>query len=647
MTNRAHELIVLRSLKSSDLGLFAAHRSFATSKQRAININSKIAERLVSPRVFAQGGTTLDCVCTLGDFSERSARHFGKVHKNWRLGGNKLEGQIFAKVDSVDFVLIRSVEGNDGSAPVSVTFVARDIDGKAHANLVSIVDGRIKQSMTVFAEGDQGFEDIAAYVLAPPLPSPTLVRARTFEPVHIPEVAPMPAPAQSPMRPLTVQEKLRSPHIIELMLKMSGDLSAPAQIRFMDTVEQLASQLRTVLLKTGQIVPIARDHASVWKSVAGKKIGFVDGGMANLTMLGSAPVAVRVGGYVVTPGDNSEQREQFITLKRLISELYDAPNGSVFDRAFPDLGALRDAARISVEAAGGVRIVQEVPDVEWLFLHGALVNPVSRYTDVMKDGQVRYAFPNFSTETILELLGSEGSGRKGRETNFVPVYLRQLELLQESKATVCGVVERESHTSTVIKAIIEALDDEDIRSVLPLPPAQWKDWFLATVDPTDDGDSEDQRITDPLLFRCALQPGEALVPVKIDRNEIRRAPKAWHDVIIRYPAPMVSYIQPTEWNAPIRLEMFAKDSERFVEAAKLVMHSALLLPRYAFPVGLDIVDKFAKIPNWMSRPVNTNTAVQALKGALDRGDSKLFDTLRRMMCGSKREWLLRPQVVSR
>jgi hypothetical protein len=61
-------------------------------------------------------------------------------------------------------------------------------------------------------------------------------------------------------------------------------------------------------------------------------------------------------------------------------------------------------------------------------------------------------------------------------------------------------------------------------------------------------------------------------------------------------------------------------------------------------VGLDIVDKFAKIPDWISRPVNTRTAVLALRKAMESGDSRLFDSLRRMLCGSSREWLLRPGI---
>lgn len=400
-----------------------------------------------------------------------------------------------------------------------------------------------------------------------------------------------------------------------------------------------------MLLKTGRIIRIERDHASLWKSVAGKPVAFVDGGMANLSMLGSAPIAVRVGGYIVTPGDRSPEREQFIVLKKLISELYAAPDGGVYEGSFPDIGALRDAARISIECAGGVRVLKDRPDLKWIFLHGALVNPVSRYSDEMRDGKVRSAFPEFSEDALAALLPGRQRPPAGRDANFISVYLEQLKELTTSQAVVCGVVERESHTSSVIREILKSLDDEEIRPYLALPPAEWKEWFMRSVDPSDDDEAEGQRITDPLLFRCVLEPGEALSPVAINRNELRRAPDAWKDKIADYPKPLVSYIQPTEWNAPVRMEMFEKDRAHFEETAKLILHCALLLPKYAFPVGLDIVDKFAKIPDWMSKPVNTHTVVQTLKRALDRGDTKLFDTIRRMMCGSQREWLYRPGIM--
>jgi hypothetical protein len=156
--------------------------------------------------------------------------------------------------------------------------------------------------------------------------------------------------------------------------------------------------------------------------------------------------------------------------------------------------------------------------------------------------------------------------------------------------------------------------------------------------------AEQFRINDVLLFRCVLQPGEVTAPVDIDRNELRRAPSAWIPDIQRYPKPWVAYLLPTEWGAPVRVEIFEKDRARFSDLARLVMHCAWLLPRYAFPVGLDIVDKYAKVPNWMTRPVNTNTAVKALRQAMGTGDATTFDAMRRMLCGSTRDWLFRPKA---
>ena len=434
---------------------------------------------------------------------------------------------------------------------------------------------------------------------------------------------------------------MRSPHILGQMLRVASDLSAPAQLRFLETVEQLAAELRRVLVETGSIVRIDKNHGRLWASVSGKPIGFVDGGLANLPMQGSAPVAARVGSYTVIPGERGPDRERFTVLKQLIDDLYAHDEGSIFESAFPDVGALRYAARISIEAAGAVRLLADQGDLAWAFLRGALVNPVSRYTDVMRDREVRYRFPDFSPSALAELLPPGEPPRQGRDRNFISVHLRQLELLSIAQAVVCGVVERESATTSVCQAVLNSLEDDLIRDFLPRPPAEWKRWFRAAVDPSDDHEFEGQRITDSLLFRCVLEPGEALRPVAINRNDTSRTPDRWRDVIARYPKPHVSYLQVTEWNSPIRLEVFEKDLDRFRDTADLVMHCALLLPRDASPAGLDIVDKFARIPDWISRPVSARAAVHAMKQALDRGDARSFDTLRRTLCGSGREFLLR------
>lgn len=642
----SREIIIVRSLAESDLGLFAAHRAAASSKQRAININATMARRLLSEEVFAKGGSLINCICVYGDALVRAPRKLIKTGKNWRLGGNKIEGNAFAELDCKDLVLIRSIEENNGEHPLSIVFISKAKDRVIHAGLASVIERHLERSMAVFAEGHPQFIDIAIHCPAMEWNGETVNGNGSASKSHRRTLPPMPSDdPDETQRPKTVPERVRSHHVLEHMLRVAGDLSAPAQVRFLETIEDLAVQLRTLLLATGGITSVQRDHGTFWPSIRGQRTGFVDGGLANLAMLGSAPIAARVGGYSVVPGDRSPERESFIVLKHLIDELFTGEGGGVYKDSFPDVGALRDAARISVEAAGAVRLAAEFPDLRWLLLHGALVNPVSRYSDVMRDGRPRHRFPDFSSKALSEFLpDDEGTSRKGRDRNFISVHLRQLQLLQASNAFVCGVVERESTTTTVCRAVLESLDDASIRDLLPMPPHEWKQRFRNAVDPSGDDDFEGQRITDSLLFRCLLQPGEALVPVVVDRNDMRRAPESWKKEIVQYPKPLVSFLQVNEWSAPVRIEIFQKDAARFELVAALVLHCSLLLPRYSFPVGLDIVDKFAKIPNWMSRPVNTYTAVRAMKSALDNGDTGVFDALRRMLCGSRREFLLRPGI---
>lgn len=643
------EIIIVRSLAESDLGLFAAHRAAAKSKQRALNINAEMARLLLSQSAFDAGGTDLKCICAYGGLVIREPRRLGKSGKNWRLGGKKLEGDIFAELDCKDLVLIRTRERNDGTYPVTMIFISKQRDRVLHAGLAAVAERYLDSSMAAFRACDARFVDFAEHCTSIswdrlPLPPPLLrkpVKVRV-------QIQPMPkdVPIEHRAKQKTIREKIRSTHLLEHMLKAAGDLSAPAQLRFLETVENLATQLRDLLLATNRIVQIERDHGRFWPSIKGQRTGFVDGGLANLSMLGSAPIAARVGGYTVMPGVTGSGRESFIVLKQLIDELYAHDESGVYCDTFPDIGALRDAARISIEAAGAVKLAQEYSrDLKWLLLHGALVNPVSRYTDVMQDGRIRHRFPEFSEQALTTFLPSDEPRRFGRERNFISVHLRQLQLLEQSDAVVCGVIERESTTTSVCRAVLDSLEDDTIRGLLPVPPAEWKHWFRNAIDPSGDDEFEGQRITDSLLFRCVLEPGEALAPVAIDRNEERRAPDAWKSRITQYPKPLVTYLQATQWSSPIRVELFSKDRSRFGEIVKFVLHCSLLLPRYAFPVGLDIVDKFARIPDWMSRPVNTHTAVCAMRAALDNGDSRLFDALRRMLCGSGREFLLRPGIL--
>lgn len=169
MASRRREIIVVRSLTESDLGLFKEHRKSATSKQRAIALTTPVARQLLSPGLFDAGGIDMDCICVFGTVSNREPRNIGKVGKNWRLGGRQLIGQEFAELDSKDFMLLRSIEQNDATQPMMLTFVGRRAQSVMHAGVVAIVKDKLRQSVAIYPERSPTFEGLAA--LFPSVPA--------------------------------------------------------------------------------------------------------------------------------------------------------------------------------------------------------------------------------------------------------------------------------------------------------------------------------------------------------------------------------------------------------------------------------------------------------------------------------------------
>ena len=157
------EVIVVRSLAESDLGLFAAHRETARSKQRAININADVARQLLSPSRFAAGGVELVCTCTFNGYSETEPRPLAKSQKNWRLGGKKLEGMQFGTLDSQDFILLRTVKGNTGKDPVDITFIGKQSDAVVHAGIAAVVARDLRDSMALYTSDERAFHALATY----------------------------------------------------------------------------------------------------------------------------------------------------------------------------------------------------------------------------------------------------------------------------------------------------------------------------------------------------------------------------------------------------------------------------------------------------------------------------------------------------
>src|SRR5262249_10342575 len=70
---------------------------------------------------------------------------------------------------------------------------------------------------------------------------------------------------------------------------------------------------------------------------------------------------------------------------------------------------------------------------------------------------------------------------------------------------------------------------------------------------------------------------------------------------IGVPRVLGCYVHVSETTQPLPVEVFnCLEGDQVSEAARRVYLYSRLLPVYGFPVGLDIADKFAKVPQWMT-----------------------------------------------
>lgn len=174
------EMVVVRSLAESDLGIFKAHRSSATSKQRAIAMTTPAAKELLAPDLYAAKGMRMDVICVYAGYGARELRHLGKVGKNWRLGGRKIEAGACGLLDSRDFVLLRSVSHNDGTRPLVMTFVGRQRERLLHAGIVASLEGDFRDGVAIVRQGTDEFDALAAAF--PPVPAALAVALPVTDP---------------------------------------------------------------------------------------------------------------------------------------------------------------------------------------------------------------------------------------------------------------------------------------------------------------------------------------------------------------------------------------------------------------------------------------------------------------------------------
>jgi hypothetical protein len=436
---------------------------------------------------------------------------------------------------------------------------------------------------------------------------------------------------------------LKAPHIVVPLLSHLASLSADDNLKFPLQLRRLSDQFRTILEMADapiKILQIQRDHLGTWADAQNKRYAFVDGGVAKIAGLpGAEPTAIRVGVYCVRPGDTSLiSREQWELQPFVVGDIIDKNTGvKMEDDEHIDLRRLSEAARYALEPLTALRFSEFHGDVDTVFVHGPLINQFVMY-DEGEPNFIPYLKEDFlssvgitkdAVEATLQNIPPAKDGKSRMWRQFMAIYGFIAKRIWLARVPMVGVVERSAGT-WLAQAVLDAAVGADIVK------ADYKRKVMSILKRYD--------ISDDFLFGCVLAEGEYISSTVIPKNEPRRARFIWQEVVKQYPRPFATLLKTTEVSFPFRVEMNMAGKEAEEGVMRILYHTARLLPRYAFPVGLDIVDKYAKVPDWLSKNVSAQVAARVLNRTIAEGDARLVTQVRRLLAQTPRDFFYRPQT---
>ena len=295
---------------------------------------------------------------------------------------------------------------------------------------------------------------------------------------------------------------------------------------------------------------------------------------------------------------------------------------------------LRDAARIIAESAAALKLASRTANRPNILLgHGPLINPVAPYG--------LHNFPALQLQAARDLLMQNDWTGDATERGFVRLELEILNRLNCLRATtgvsVAGVVERaKAGKCSFFTALVQWARDE-----------------LPARESLRNGDADDMLATaktfglnDTTIFDLVLNEGEYISPVPVNRQEPDTKWPQQDDLpryIGLYPKALTTFIKPSETGSPFRVECFEGEAA-FDDVMDLVLHTSRLLPTYVFPVGLDIVDRYSKVPAWMSAGVRARHQQLLMRKAFESGDRQVVSYAKRVAASKGRDWMFRPTI---
>ena len=411
-----------------------------------------------------------------------------------------------------------------------------------------------------------------------------------------------------------LEERLREEPSIFLRLS-ENSLTVARTLRrcYLDVTIKLCRAIRERLLRrdssTGLTIrPIGQNLGEQPLTVC-----FIDGGVGEAEIFFRVPLIIRGGVFRIKEGEHDlERRETFEFFPVLIGELEGG------EKSRSDYASV---VRIIVELAAVWHVLQDsrYSDVKLIMLHGPLLYRLSAYTDhwfyesdiehMAKDyhRELLQGYRDFCKEDpVSRNWFSVWEKDKKIRANYMIAYLLKSITRQcnERGTNLTGVVERGSATEICKKLIVGMLKDgeltdklgELIKLLLPNRSGQYVKDAEEII--------ERGKYNDSLIFSMVLEPGEYLSLWKAEErySGFSGDLEGFGDWLKKLVPIAYTYLKPVVDSLAIRVEFplsIAQEDDAVQETIAKVYRYARLLPNYAFPIGLDIVDKFARVPRWM------------------------------------------------
>lgn len=413
-----------------------------------------------------------------------------------------------------------------------------------------------------------------------------------------------------------VSERLRrEPDVFLHLAQNSVAVAKSLRQQYLEISQQLAEKVREYIENSGQGSAWGI-RSAVYQSSTDERITvcFIDGGIGEAEILTRVPLIVRGGIFRVKEGERDlEKRETFEFLPILIGDLEGG------EKSRSDYSSV---VRIIVELIAVWHVLHDTKydDVDLIMLHGPLLYRLSAYTNhwlYKKDVEtLTSGYPKY-VQAVLDEYDKFCQGdptprdwmehwrKEGKiRANYLIASLlsKIIEICQDKGICFVGVVERGEATEICRRIFNEMLAKDHLRVDDPVYQA-------LNLDPRGQHSKNAEKIitygnyNDTLMMGLVLNPSEYLPFQEADErySGFSGELEGFGDYLKKKVPISYTYLKARENTLALRVEFPtpATHNSKVDSTMRKVYQYARLLPNYAFPIGLDVVDKFARVPKWM------------------------------------------------